>query len=369
MPREEVNKEISSTSKDPLEEALESEEDFDEDSDSDLDSDNIVNDGTTLRPTVVTYNACLNAWARSDTQEAAPRADALLQRMIESSFSDKDAVKPNGASFNTVINAWARYSRYDSEAPQKAEDLLNRMYDLYYSERLDDTCKPNAVTYTSVINAWARSGERPDKTENARRLLDAMLSKYDSGEADMKPGIMAYTAVLNAAAHSPPSSVGNNDGGEDEFNSVAECIEGPYSIALQTFLEMQNDIHSLGISPDHLAFAAILQVIAKHTDPASGERRQMVETIFAEACKAGKVSSFVIRALREACPAIDLLERLLRSPQLARHLRSVDQLPKEWSRNVPEFRRYRKVDDEDRKGQQNGQTNQSWRGKGRKQRS
>ena len=346
----------------PVEEDLEDDTDYEEDMKDDMDYEedtvfyeDLDTDGgkekspqtTSMRPTVVTYNSCLNAWAQSDTRDAAPRAAALLQRMIESSLNNEDAVQPDQASFNTVLNAWARYSRYDLGAPEKAEELLNLMYDMYYSGRLK-AVKPDVYSYTTVINAWARAGERPDKTENARRLLDVMISKYDADELDMKPDVIAYTSVLNAAAHSTPHSTDGDLVEDNPFTSVsAASSEGPYSIALRTYQELQNDPFHLGISPDHFAFAAMLQVIRQHTAKASAERRQMVETVFDEACAAGQVSSFVIRALREACPAIDLLERLLGSQELAKRLLNVSQLPERWSRNVDRSLKMRRVDDKE----------------------
>lgn len=344
----------------PEEEVLEDdtyyEEDMDFEEDVDPEEGKQTPKTTSIRPTVVTYNSCLNAWAQSDTREAAPRADALLKRMIESSLNNEDAVKPDQVSFNTVLNAWARNSRYDAEAPEKAEELLNLMYDLYYSGRFK-AVKPDAFSYTTVINAWARAGERSDKTQNARRLLDAMISKYNADPLDMKPNVIAYTSVLNAAAHSRPHSVGCDLVEENPFTSVsATSMEGPYSIALQTYQELQNDPHHLGISPDHFAFAAMLQVIRQHTTKASAERRHMVETVFDEACAAGHVSSFVIRALREACPAVDFLERLLRSQELAKRLQNVSQLPEEWSRNVDRSLKMRRVDDKEQS------RNNRWKG-------
>jgi len=321
--------------------------------------------GTSLQPTVIAYNSCLNAWAKSDTQEAAPRAGALLQGMIESSLNDTTAVKPNRTSFNTVINAHARFSRYDPESPEKAEDLLNLMYDLYYSGRLE-TVKPDAVTYTSVMNAWARSGDRPDKVHNARRLLDVMLSKYDADERDVKPNIMAYTSILNAAVHSPPSSLTVDvDKDEDPFTSDAPS-ESVYSIVVQTYDELKKDPYNIGISPDHFAFAIMLQAIRQHTSETSGERRQMVELVFDDACAAGEVSAFVIRALREACPSVDLLERLLRSQKLARELRDVGQLPQDWTRNLDYSPRLRKVDRGERQREGRQQRKQR-KGKNRKE--
>jgi len=222
------------------------------------------------------------------------------------------------------------------------------------------------VTYTTVINAWARSGDRPDKVQNARRLLDAMLSKYDADEHDMAPNVMAYTSVLNAAVHSPSSSL-TLDNGSDEnpFTSDAPS-ENVYSIVLQTYNELLKDPYNIGIGPDHFVFATMLQAIRQHTTESSAERRQMVETVFDEACDAGEVSAFVIRALREACPSVDLLERLLRSQKLAKELRDVSQLPQDWTRNVDYSPRLRRVDGGQRRdGRQRRQKNR--KGKNRRE--
>lgn len=350
-------KEAENTSTTVEEETDDDLDDFDEW--DDLDASDDEQRGTSLHPTVITYNSCLNAFSRSDTDESAPRAHALLQGMIEASLNDANAVKPNRTSFNTVMNAYARYSRYDPEAPIKAEELLNLMYELYYSGRLDNV-KPDAVTYTTAINAWARSGDRPDKVQNARRLLDTMLSKYDADEQDMKPNIIAYTSVLNAAVHSPPFSLTmEGDGDQDPFGSESSD-ENVYSILLQTYDELMKDPYNIGLSPDHFVFATMLQAIRQHTTQTSAERRQMVETVFDDACAAGEVSAFVIRALREACPSIDLLERLLRSPALARELRDVGQLPQDWSRNLEYSPRLRKVD----RGELRGRARQKKRQRG-----
>lgn len=132
---------------------------------------------------------------------------------------------------------------------------------------------------------------------------------------------------------------------EDPFTSDGlHESESVYSIVVQTYEELKKDPYNVGLSPDHFAFAAMLQAVRQHTIDSSAERRQMVELVFDDACAAGEVSTFVIRALREACPSLDLLERLLRSQKLAKELRDVSQLPQDWSRNLNYSPRFRIVD-------------------------
>jgi hypothetical protein len=290
------------------------------------------------------FNAALNALARSDTREAAPHAEALLLEMLQ-----RGDVKPDLISFNTVLNAWSRFVPYDQDAPRKAEELLNFMKELHDKGSLKN-CEPDAYSYTTLINAWAKSSGQ-DKTSHALRILRVMVDKYNAGNEKAKPDVPAYTAVLSAAARSPSALL------EESGFQTKQEIEDPYSIAYQIYKELLTDAYQLGLKPDHFAFASMLQVIANHTDVMSTERQHMVQQVFEDACHAGYVDSFVIKALREACPSKDLLERLLGSPDKATFLYSIDELPKEWTRHVSSHPRFRLVDK--RKSSEKGETAES----------
>lgn len=181
-----------------------------------------------------------------------------------------------------------------------------------------------------------------------------MLYKYDAGEDDMKPNVISFTAVLNAVANCQPvhqhaEEDTATDGEAFHTDTEATGRGGPYEIALATYDELWNDVHGLKIKPDHFTFATMLQVVNVHTDKASAERRQFVERIFDDACAGGQVSSLVVRAVREACPTPDLLSRMFGSKKLANSLKNVDQLDKDWTRNVGREKRFRLVDDRTRR--------------------
>lgn len=322
-----------------------------------------------LVPTTRTYNACLNAWARSDVREAAPRAQALLDEMLapilQNDEQANNSVKgyvppPDRLSFNITIASWAR--SFEKDAAVRGEALFDRMYELYHSGRLGEEIKPQADTYTSVINAHARSRGRTGQTANARRLLDVMINKYSNGEEDFAPNMMAYTSVLNAAVNEAASDediVWAGVDGYDKDNAGLKPFDddSPYSIAMRTYHEMKVDAHDTGVSPDHIAYATMMKVIASHTSDASTERRSMLETVFADACGAGCVSSAVIKQLRAACPDEKLLELILRSRKLATSDESIfKDLPTRWTRNVGGDLRRRKVRIRDMKRTEAGPT-------------
>ena len=104
---------------------------------------------------------------------------------------------------------------------------------------------------------------------------------------------------------------------------------------------MKEDARDLKLIPDHFVYAIMLKVVRAHTERASEERRRWVETLFDDACDSGQVSLLVIRDLREACPGVDLFERLV-----ARNKSSPNTavLPRSWTRNVRGSKRIRTVE-------------------------
>jgi hypothetical protein len=267
----------------------------------------------------ISCNIAITAWARSDVKESSQRAQSLLQRMAESESLQVDKV-----SLNAAIQAWAR-----SFEPEKAEGVLNVMIDQYEAGNL--SCRPDIVSYGTVMNAWARS-DRPEKTKQTIKLLEIVLSKYRSGMENMKPDNIVFTTILNSAIR---FSGNDNDGPKEDA----------YRLALQTYEEVLNDRHGLGIKPDSFLFSTMLKVIDSHTDISSAERRHMIETVFNDACAAGQVGSDVVRQVRSVSPDIDLVSRLFQSQDLAKHLPSIFSLKPEWTRNVPRKPRFVEVDE------------------------
>lgn len=343
------------------------------DEDIDLDDEEAGvdrNKGTNpLAPTTRTYNAVLSAWARSDIKEAAPRAEALLYKMLsgvvspggEADGTSGQVAPPQGNgsiaipppdrySFNTVISAHAR--SFSPGAAERGEELFDMMYELYHSGRMGEEIKPKADTYSSVINAWARSRGREGQTTNARRLLDTMIEKFRGGEEDMAPNMFSYTAVLNAAVNEVMKeekvSADEDDDKPDANVDQPFDDDSAYSIAVRTYHEMESDAHDCGVQSDHITYATMMKVIGGNTAKESSKRRSMLETVFEDACASGRVSSHVLKELRLAAPSVDLLERLLRSRELATSEKSIfHELPKRWTRNVNVDQRRHRVNMKD----------------------
>lgn len=291
---------------------------------------------------IIPFNACMNVWAQSNLPESAARAEEILFKILDPSMEERTQVQPNVVSFNTCMQAWAKAARTDPNAPNRAEELLNLL--IQQGETLG--IQPDVQSYTTVMNAYAKSNQK-DKAIQTRRLLDLLLSNNDLRKRKNLISAVPFTAILNAVAHSPNMMDMIPDDGDNDENTMFGQddyeVGDPYSLALETYTALKEDLFDLGAKPDHFAFATMLDAIRQHTDAESIERRQRVESVLYDAQSAGHVSSLVLQALFEACPSKEMLESLLeiRNPL---SLQSLKALPREWIRNVPPaFRKLRKT--------------------------
>ena len=83
------------------------------------------------------------ASSKDDRAEAAKRAEQYLEEMKRRYANGDLNVKPNTLTYNAVMNAWAR-----AGLPEKAESLLNEMYEEYMNNGNDDI-KPRTDSFNS----------------------------------------------------------------------------------------------------------------------------------------------------------------------------------------------------------------------------
>jgi len=274
---------------------------------------------------LIAYNTCLNAWAKSYTPEAATHCEALLHKMLD---DENDLVTPNASSFNTCLYAWLKSNKFHEHAATRAEEILNLQEEMVASGFLGGRARPDFQTYTIAILAYAHSN-LPNKVQHGRRLLERLLETVKNGELEVTRNTSApFSAVLSAAARSPSSSLsfgkkdpsaevsagdtarvaGNDDAlannQDDDGNALPSMVgidNDPYSIALQTYNEVKEDVHGIGTSADHHVFASFLQCIAKHSphhQHHSAERDSMTSMVFSDAREAGQVSRLVVDGLQ-----------------------------------------------------------------------
>lgn len=309
---------------------------------------------------VAPYNACMNAWAKCDADDAALKAEAMLQRLLSNFTEGRSSISPDTISFNTVLHGWARSCRKIPDAPRKAEELMRLQIQLVESEVLPESARPDKQTFSIVMSAYAKSNH-VNKVTNTYRLLHELLEGIAGGKVSPDSNlVVAFTAVLDAAAYPPRqqapketfvegtiapgatkspavhtseriknSSVGertnaihNAEGASTDTTSPSACSgaltiqlhasnhstafedtpkatsgSDDYNIALQAYRELKDDVFQIGCQPDHFAFAKMILVVTAHTYEKSIERRQMIQLVFEDACQAGEVSRLVLQSI------------------------------------------------------------------------
>ena len=136
--------------------------------------------------TDVCHNAVINCWSVSGDQDAGRRAQVWLTKLEE----NKNGPKPTRISYNACIKAWAR----SKDGASKAHNLLKRM------QSLGEALSPDKISYSTCIDAYCRSTTNLDAAaQKAEHLLRQMEEASPQNE-EIRPDVVAYTSVLHAYA-------------------------------------------------------------------------------------------------------------------------------------------------------------------------
>jgi pentatricopeptide repeat protein len=157
-----------------------------------------------LKPNVRSYSTVMNVLANVASvdshhgEEAASKCEQLLTKMEQQSADDA-SIRPNLVTYTTCITAWAR-ARESYQAPARAENILNRMIDLYYDEGSELPTLENDMPhfqhdapFNAVITAYARSGH-PAASDRALAILDRLET------SPVEPTATTFNAVMDACA-------------------------------------------------------------------------------------------------------------------------------------------------------------------------
>ena len=333
------------------------------------------------------FHACLDAWSRAYVPEAPERCERILRMMlagagvgsevdnlyppdtgndtnnddellITTSSSEHLIPKPDTAAFNCCLFAWSRANKFHDDAAEKASELLLWQHELCDKGVLGSESVPDFQSYALAILARSHSPKNvQSKAQDARRILDTMLNNVSEKVKPSRNPTAPFSAVLSAAAKTPPSSppvvsrrerttpkAGDGETANSEnashdygdfFNSVVETESEVYSLAAQTYQEVVNDAHKIGTEPDHHFVAAMLRCIAQHCDAKSAERKYMASSVFETACQQGHVSRLVVDGLVAAFGEEDGGKK--EDVMAAMNLKK---MPRLWYRNVPSSFRY-----------------------------
>ena len=151
---------------------------------------------TGINTQVVT--SVLDCWQKSGDREAGPKAQALLEWLVQEYQTTRNPhLQPNAYTFSATIGAWARSRKFGKAA--HASQLLTWMQELYNDGVVAEP--PNVYCYTGVINSCAYSEKDVAET---KRALDICVATYQQMPA--APTHITYAAVLTALRNLVPPS-------------------------------------------------------------------------------------------------------------------------------------------------------------------
>ena len=233
-----------------------------------------------LKPNTLVYNALIRSYAQSarekkdhrnkkndDVQDeiienAPSKAESILSEMIKHYQNGDESVAPDGASFINAMNAWSKSNSIQS-AP-KVMKLLDMMIELHEKDG-NANAKPTVQVYNAVLNTISRSkeegdGDKEDNAGKAQKAKELLSQLRNSEEPEMKPNLRSYNLVMSACAFSRCSTSTSRASTKAKANVC--------KIAIETFNELRSDNSSVDdisgpLKPDHITYGMFLKVCGK----------------------------------------------------------------------------------------------------------
>ena len=146
------------------------------------------------------YNNVMNRIAVSGKINAGNEVERLLNVLIEAYKRGETSMMPNRSTFNTAIKAYSRVTtttKGGKDAAKDARRILSMMEDpaSFGLGNVAREIEPDKVSCTSLLTAWASSGES-DAGEKAEQLLQRMEDMYSRGNRGIKPDTVTFNAVI-----------------------------------------------------------------------------------------------------------------------------------------------------------------------------
>jgi pentatricopeptide repeat protein len=187
-----------------------------------------------VAPDAFSFNSVIVAHCRSNQRGAGPRAEAVLERMIEYHEEGYDVILDT-KSFSLIIEHYGRTSSPDG--PYRAENMLQRLIDLCEYGDFPQL-EPTNAQFIQTIDAYSYK-KHPDSGVVAERLLKKarnLISKYKSAKLEID------TELLNAVMMAWSTSGDKQAGRKAEIH--LETLERQYAIGNEN---MKPDIRSYGL--------------------------------------------------------------------------------------------------------------------------
>ncbi|CAJ1948331.1 unnamed protein product [Cylindrotheca closterium] len=207
------------------------------------------------QPNIISFGTVLNALASKASRypEAPDRAEALFRKLFELDQAGWEDCRPDAAAFSSLMQCWGK-SKQPGGA-EKAESILRKMQELS-KEGADPEMAPDTICWNSAIQAWAIAGDG----ERAETLFREMLANYIRDKDDRhKPNIITFTAVLSAWA-------------KTRFNRQA-------AKRAESLLQQMEKLHvsgALDVKPNYVSYSIVLDCLAYAKKKSATERAEVL---------------------------------------------------------------------------------------------
>ena len=145
-----------------------------------------------IKPSTESLSYVVNAWAwqqgNLEHGECARMAESNLKRLLENSPDDDTKLQ----GYDWVLEAWSKSQ--EDEAPIHADRILKEMKQIRKGNQSLTSTLPNSQSYTNAILAWTKS----NSTEKAHQLLDEYIEKFENVDtsADDGPQLFAFSKSI-----------------------------------------------------------------------------------------------------------------------------------------------------------------------------
>lgn len=234
-----------------------------------------------------------------DPAEAPQFAEEILERMYRECKTNCKAT-PDTVMYATVIDAWSS-SGLTEAAPERAEALLWEMQESPLKQ-----VEPSVLVISTVLNAWANRGTL-GAAERAEAILNRMEDLYQSGNRRMKPDAQCYGTVIASFAKAGQGSRAESvlqrlqvlygDTGDCSvkpntvnFNSVISAwANGGDAARAELVLRGMQREHKSGadVKPDTISFNSVIAAWANSRNPAAAQYAEALLTEMLQLYEAG----------------------------------------------------------------------------------
>lgn len=145
---------------------------------------------TLCKPDLFTYTTCLHCWADSKHPEASNRAEQLFRLMKKRFEAGDDSLKPDKMAYSNLMNAHIN----NKTTYNRAEDILWEMVDDYRSGNIN--AKPCTRNFNTVLAMWSKTPWDSEAPERSEELISRLLDLSKAGVLDVQPDKYTYSLLL-----------------------------------------------------------------------------------------------------------------------------------------------------------------------------